>query len=263
MIRVSIITVCLNAASTLERCLASVASQGEGVEHIVIDGGSSDGSLDVIARHASNLAHFETRSDEGIFDALNKGLAHATGAVIGIAHSDDYLEPAAVAAVREAFVASGGNAVLAGMARVHAPRDIATTFIPPAGGDLTYESQRGMPISHAAMFVPRAVYERLGQYDSRYRYAADYEFVLRCLRAGVPFKKMDAVLSNFTLGGRSARYAKRMLKEERCIKIAYGACRMEAWFSYFRSRLSYSAAYLLMRTRLGSRIYFNYLRTSK
>jgi len=260
---VSIITVCLNAAATLERCLSSVASQGEGVEHIVIDGGSTDGSLEIIERHAAQIAYRESRPDNGIFDALNKGLTHATGAVIGIAHADDFLEPGAVTKVRAAFLTTGGTAILAGLARVHASLTAMTTVPGPIAGDLMQASLRGMPISHAAMFVPQKIYDRIGHYDARYRYAGDYDFVLRCLHRGVRIEQMPAVLSNFQLGGRSARYAARMLREERSIKLAYGVSSLKAWAQYFKSRLAYSMAYGLMRSNMGTRVYFKYLRCGK
>lgn len=263
MVTVSIITVCLNAAATLQRCLASVASQGEGVEHIVIDGGSTDGSLEIVERHAAGIAYRASGRDGGIFDALNKGLTHATGGIIGIAHADDFLEPGAVRKAREAFLTSDGTVILAGLTRVHAPLTAVATVTGPMPGDLMKASLRGMPISHAAMFVPRNIYDRIGYYDLRYRYAADYDFVLRCLHAGVRIERLPAVLSNFQLGGRSSRYAAHMLSEERSIKIAHGFSAWTAWAQYFRSRLAYNLAYRLMRSDIGARMYFKYLRFGK
>ena len=88
--KISIVTVCYNSAATIERAIQSVLSQSyPDVEYIVIDGGSADGTVDIIKKYQSKIAHFVSEKDGGIYDAMNKGIALATGDVVGILNSDD------------------------------------------------------------------------------------------------------------------------------------------------------------------------------
>lgn len=90
-IGVSIVTATYNAASTLRHCLASVGAQTASVEHVVVDGGSSDGTLTIIEEHRHSLARIVSEPDRGIYDAMNKGLRLATGEVVGILNADDFI----------------------------------------------------------------------------------------------------------------------------------------------------------------------------
>lgn len=97
----SIITISFNQARYLEECILSIAAQGEPVEHIIIDGGSTDESLEVIRKYEDKITYWISENDKGPANALNKGLAKATGTFIGYINSDDYLLPGALSAVRK------------------------------------------------------------------------------------------------------------------------------------------------------------------
>src|SRR5688572_31882927 len=111
--RISVVTVCYNSHSTIERTLISVAEQTHpDVEHIVIDGGSSDGTLGIIERHRAGLAVVVSERDRGLYDAMNKGWARASGEVVGFLNADDaFSGPDVLAAVAEAFEQTGSEAV--------------------------------------------------------------------------------------------------------------------------------------------------------
>ena len=103
-LQISVITAVFNRAATLDECLRSVQAQTwPGVEHIVVDGASTDGSLDIVRRHQHRLAQVVSEPDRGVYDALNKGIALATGDIVGFMHADDtYATPQALEAVARA-----------------------------------------------------------------------------------------------------------------------------------------------------------------
>ena len=104
VMKVSIITVCYNSAKTIKRTIKSVAEQDyEEIEYIIIDGGSTDGTLDIIDRYKDKISVLVSEPDEGIYDAMNKGIARATGDIIGFMNSDDWYADGAIVAIAEAF----------------------------------------------------------------------------------------------------------------------------------------------------------------
>ncbi|GAA4246840.1 glycosyltransferase [Azospirillum formosense] len=190
----TIITPCLNRAALVAEAVDSVLAQGEvAVEHIVVDGGSTDGTLEVLARYPH--LRVLTGSDRGVYDAINRGLAIARGAVIGHLNSDDLLLPGALAAVArvleaapDADAACGGVTVVetaagsgAGDRRV---REICGYDDPQMKTLRPVDLCRGVPMINARFFR-RGLYERVGLYDPSYRYAGDRDFLIRAWTAGM------------------------------------------------------------------------------
>jgi glycosyltransferase involved in cell wall biosynthesis len=138
-----------------------------------------------------------SEKDKGLYDAMNKGIALATGDVIGILNSDDQYLPGTVKAVHDAFT-TGDADIVYGDVEVHGPD----------GPELYKGSLEGMrrrmTIPHPGCFVSRAAYQRLGTFDTRYRFAADYDFVLRCHLAGARFVPLNRLVARFEGGGLSS-----------------------------------------------------------
>jgi glycosyltransferase involved in cell wall biosynthesis len=207
---VSVVTVVFNGGSRLEQAIRSVLSQNyDNMEFIIIDGGSTDGTLDIVRRYENRIDRWISEPDRGIYDAMNKGITLSSGELIGFLNSDDWYEPGAIAAVAGAYSsAAGGNVVIAGAWNlVFEDIDLVVRAIP------SLKFHLGMPLSHQAMFVPRVVYDSFGVHDLRYRYAADMEMALRLHANKVPFHFLDSVLVNFRTSGASERHSKESGRE--------------------------------------------------
>jgi len=219
---VSIITVTLNAAATLERTLRSVIAQDyPAIEHVIIDGGSTDGTLELIERYREHVAILVTEPDKGISDAFNKGISRSHGEYLGILSADDALTPGAItrSATRLREQPAVGF-VFGHSALMRDGHQVTVNY-----GDSTYATRIGyrMPcLNHSTMLVRRGVHDRLGLYDLRYRLAMDYDFVLRIHRQDVRGLLVDAIQTQTNLGGLSDRHWRDAYREVRDISVAQG-----------------------------------------
>lgn len=182
--KISVITATYEAAFTIETCLASVQAQTHGErEHIVIDGASRDGTLDLLLRHRDLLDCLVSEPDAGIYDALNKGLARASGEVVGFLHADDvYADAGVLARIAQAFADPAVEAVYGDLVYVRRedPERVVRHW---RAGEFTPERLAwGWMPPHPTLYVRRPLYQRLGGFDASYRIAADYEHMLRVLR---------------------------------------------------------------------------------
>lgn len=217
-LRISVVTAVFNRAGTVAQALASVAGQTwPGVEHIVIDGGSTDGTLEILQAHRGQLAVLVSEPDHGIYDALNKGIRHATGDVVGFMHADDLFEsPDSLAQVAAAFADPAVEAVYGDLVyvRQHDPSRVVRYWRagPVEPGCL----ERGWMPPHPTLYVRRGVYQRLGGFDTRFRIAADYECILRFFgRGGIRPVYLPRVLVRMRLGGISNQSVAAMLRKSR------------------------------------------------
>lgn len=204
--KVTVITVCFNSAATLADTLRSVASQSHpDIEHIVIDGGSTDGTVSIVEKERDRISQFVSEPDDGIYDAMNKGLRLATGEIIGFLNSDDVYENAHVirSIVRE-FAAPGLEAVFADAVFVDADR--------PASVLRRYSSRHfgpktiawGWMPAHPTLFLRRSVYERHGGFKTGYRIAGDFEFIARTFsRNEIRYRYLPEVFVRMRNGGVS------------------------------------------------------------
>jgi len=198
---VSIVTVVKNGAAYLEEGMKSVLSQSwPNLEYIIIDGGSTDGTLDIIRKHDDRLAYWLSEPDHGIFDAMNKGIALAGGDLIGLLNADDWYEPGAIEMAATAFLEKGTPGIYYGDKHL-VQVDMGRIYEMPSSLALW----RGMGVCHQAMFVHRNVYQRLGGYDTRYRLAADFDFLVRARRQGVTCIPLKRFIVNFRDTGASAQ----------------------------------------------------------
>lgn len=197
---VTVVTVVLNGAEHLDQTIRSVRDQSyTNIEYLVIDGGSTDGTLDIVRDHAEGIDYWLSEPDRGIYEAMNKGLALARGELIGLLNAGDYYEQDAIAAAVATWRRHGGPGICYGHTYL-LQEDLGLRYEYPASN----EHWRGMGFCHPAMFCHRETYRELGEYDLRYRLAADYDFILRALEGNVSFIPIDAYLVNYRNTGVSA-----------------------------------------------------------
>lgn len=207
--QISIVTPVLNSAATLERCLDSVARQGSAViEHTIVDGGSTDGSTDLVRRRIAEggggvFLRLLSGRDRGIGDAWNKGIAASSGNWIGILNADDWYEQGAVTHLLPRM---SREIILHGRTRLHDPRTGASRESGPLQWipEKHFRPLQKMPAQHPTCFVPRSVYDSVGLFDTNFRLAMDYDFLLRAHLAGVSFEYVPEVIANFSLRGASS-----------------------------------------------------------
>lgn len=180
--KLSIITVALNSAATLPATLRSVlAQQGADIEHIVIDGGSTDGTPQILRSHESLYAgrlRWVSEPDRGIYHAMNKGIAMATGSVIATLNADDHYPSPRTAALALAALATSGADIVYGDARILAP-DGTTRRYYSSAPFRPWQMRLGNMPAHPATFILRSVMDRLGPYREDMRLSADFELLLR------------------------------------------------------------------------------------
>lgn len=194
--KISIVTVVLNGAEHLEQCMQSVLGQDyPNLEYIVVDGGSSDGTLDVIRKYETRLARWISESDQGISDGFNKGIALCTGEIIGLVNADDWLEDNALSEV-----GSMGESADVIYGKLRQWREDGSAYVLDARDDLLIDK---MTLNHPATFVRKSVYDELGGFRLDYRIAMDFELLLRAKVAGKSFAKCEAVLCNMRTAGAS------------------------------------------------------------
>lgn len=204
--KITVITVCFNCQPTLSRALESVASQHWPlVEHIVIDGASTDGTLDIIDRYRPHLTTVVSEPDKGIYDAMNKGLDRATGDVVCFLNADDwYASSQVLAQVAHAMEAHRLDALMgdvgffrAGNSNRMVRRYRSDRFTPER---LAW----GWMPAHPALFMRREVMQRTGHFKTNYRIAGDYEYVVRAFHSHpLRYRHLPEVLVNMQTGGAS------------------------------------------------------------
>lgn len=182
--KISIITVSYNSAATIAATLCSVATQTyTEIEHLIIDGQSSDKTDQVVHAHAHKKLIFSSEPDKGIYDAMNKGVQRATGDVIGILNSDDfYVNENVLNEVAAAFSNDPALDVVLGDVDFVKNGDLKHPIRKyRATGFKTWMFRFGFMPPHPAVFVRKTAYERIGNYKTGYKIAADFDFLLRLL----------------------------------------------------------------------------------
>jgi glycosyltransferase involved in cell wall biosynthesis len=204
--KISVVTVAFNAVQTIEETLESVASQDHGdIEHIVVDGASTDGTIEVLERNRGGLAKLITEPDRGIYDAMNKGIAASTGQVICFLNADDtYSESTVLAKVAEHMSDETLDAVF-GDAEFVKGNDARRVI-------RRYRSDKFRPAriawgwmpAHPALFLRRRAFEQAGKFRTDYRIAGDFELVARMFHGdALRYKYIPEVLVRMRTGGAS------------------------------------------------------------
>ena len=213
--KISLITITYNSEKTIEDTILSVINQDcADIEYIIVDGGSTDNTLNIIERYKPYVSVLISEPDKGISDAFNKGIKSATGDIIGIVNSDDFLAENAINTILANAKNNPDYDVYYGNSIMFSDKD-AYTYKP--GEDLQ-KFPLYMIISHPATFVKKSAYEKYGKYSLDYKCAMDFELLSKMYCEGAKFKYIDEVLTCFRLGGVSKK--KSLLTEEESRKIA-------------------------------------------
>lgn len=213
-LKVSVITSVYNNVSTVQDAIESVLSQSySNIEYIVIDGGSSDGTLDILKNFQDRITHFISEPDKGIYDGLNKGISMATGDVIAFLHSDDlYPDTEIILEVVKAF-SNDIDGVYGDL--IYTPKH-NTNKILRYWKSRPFEkkllSQGWMP-AHPTLFLKKSIYEKYGTFDLAFRIAADYDFLLRILKQNIKVHYLPKVLYKMRVGGESNKNIRNIFRK--------------------------------------------------
>ena len=213
---VSYVTVVRNGAATLERTLASVRAQrGAAVEHLVVDGLSADGTLDIIRRHDDSIDYFVSEPDRGLYDALNKAIPLASGELICVLNADDWLTPDAARLAAQAHRRAGIGAARLITSAAWAERPEGRTLWLPAPMDAG-SWLRCADVCHNGVYASPAAYEASGPYATHLRIAADFRWLMACVDAGVEIVAVDEPTVHYRLGGMSGDTRRHT---EECVQV--------------------------------------------
>lgn len=214
-VTVDVVTVCLNSKSTISRCLDSVRQNRAAINRfIVIDGQSSDGTLDILERNRDIISELVSEKDRGISDAFNKGIARCTGDFVLILNADDWLVEGALAPVIAAL----------------SPQDaVVSPIMASWRGDRVIGHFRSVPeriprhnsMLHPGALVRRDLYATLGGYDIGLRVGMDYDFFCRCYCNGYSIRVLELPLVCFLEGGTSRKLKYRLFRESFRLRRKY------------------------------------------
>mgnify|MGYP001049076334 CR=1 FL=1 len=204
--KISIITVAFNSESTIKDTIESVLAQDyNNIEYIIIDGGSSDGTLDIIKKYKSQIHYFISEPDTGIYDAMNKGIRVATGDIIGILNSDDfYPNNFIISNVAKSFIQEECDAVYGDLVYVNSKDTNKIERYWQSGSYSTSKIKNGWMLPHPTFFVKRSLYTRFGLYNTDLKKAADYQMILNLLyKHNIVVYYIPMILVKMRMGGTS------------------------------------------------------------
>ncbi len=212
--KITIITVCLNSVLTIERSIKSVLSQTyKNIEYIFVDGGSEDGTLDAIKKYDKHVTHIISEKDNGIYDAMNKGLRLAKGTIVYFLNTDDLLYDESVfETVVKTFQRFPLADVVYGNAKlVYEDGENADAVYP---NNLDWNHFRDRSLCHQSVFTKRSAFEKVGLFESQYKLAGDYAWILKSIWVhDLNYQHVPKPLSLFSMSGKHSSPANALLLE--------------------------------------------------
>lgn len=259
--KISVITIAYNSEKTIEQTIRSVIAQNyDNLEYIIIDGASNDSTLEIIKKYTTvyPFIKFRSEADNGISDAFNKGIALATGKLIGLINSDDQLAYGALDAIDRTYRETGAD-VIYGNAIVD---DIENglRLYKKAGKpeQLKYE----MPFIHQSCFICKHVYDSIGRYSEEYNICMDYDMLARIYKQNYKFFNCNVTISIFQYGGTSCKHPIKTINQDMEIAAKYGLSRKEV-FTYKLKHIPINLAKLLLsRLKVWGWIYRKFKKDS-
>lgn len=236
--KISIITVSYNSAAHIEEAIQSVVNQPyENKEYIIIDGGSTDGTLDIINKYKDKIDYFISEPDKGISDAFNKGIKAATGDIIGILNSDDFMMPDVLSKVASQYEDD-----------IDIYRGYCTIWDEKLGTkrDLHPNLKFGVPpfgaiICHESAFITRRLYDKVGTYKVSFRYCMDLDMFIRIYKdKNVKTKFLDICIDTFRTGGASSSPANKLEEERKRLIRENGGSSFDVFTYIMYHRIKYS-----------------------
>lgn len=254
---ITVITVCYNSAGTIRRAFDSILQQTyKCIDYVVIDGSSSDGTIDILKQYEEA---FDSRGiryrwisepDEGIYDAMNKGIAMAQGDIIGTLNSDDFYEPHTLQVIAAAFKKHPDVGIFYGLLRIlRAGKELQIYRYRYENYLLDLEMEIYSATQHPTCFVFRDVYHQIGVFDISFSVAADYDFLIRAMQSSIKFYPLDVVLSNFSWGGISVRMTENDRLKQRNAVLYKNNLLSEDEYRKRQKRLKYTK-YKFIKERL-------------
>ncbi len=206
--KISIITPVYNAAKTIEKTIQSVIYQQieSELEYIIVDGGSTDGTIEIIKRYSDKINIFISEQDKGVYDAMNKGIQHATGDIIGIINADDWYNDGALQIVENIFSQESDISIVYSPIDNYSQGKYLNTFTP---GDLEYLALKFI-LNHPSCFIKKSVYENIGLFNLSYSIAADYDLILRAYISKYHFRYVETPLASYSLDGMTGKLKNRL-----------------------------------------------------
>lgn len=204
--KISIITAVYNSENTIADAIKSVNNQTyNNIEHIIIDGCSTDGSLDVIKKNKSSDSLLVSEPDKGIYDALNKGISFASGDIIGFLHADDlFYNEYVIEEIVKVFEENKCDAVYGNLQYVAKEN---TAKVIRNWTSKTFKKQNlkyGWMPAHPTLYLKKQVYSKFGNFDLKFKIAADYDFMLRILSGGILTHFLSSYFVKMRIGGKSS-----------------------------------------------------------
>lgn len=250
---VSIITVVFNGEATIEQTIKSVLAQSyKNIEYIIIDGGSTDGTINIIRKYENNISYWISEPDEGIYDAMNKGVCLCNGSIVALLNADDYYPTNLIINLVVKSLGLDKNTIYYGDAIIQYD-DIHMQLLKKGILDLT----KGMTLIHQSMFVCKDIYEKNGLYNTKYRYAADLDFTLRTYLANIKYVYIPHTLVNFRYGASSDKYfLKSYLEAFLIIKNNRGIIYSMRYGLIFLKSIFLRSTHTIIRKIFGEAAYF-------
>ncbi len=226
MHKISVITVCFNAAEYIEETIQSVVEQkGVEFEYIIVDGLSTDGTVDIIKRYQDSIDQWVSEADKGIADAMNKGIKLATGDYLIFLHADDYFINTNVLSSALALMGTGVNIYAFDVLYQTKGKQLRKSTRP-----FGFLTNFKTPVMHQGAFCKRELFEKLGGFNISFKIAMDYDFFLRAYKIGSSMEIHHQILSIMRDTGISSRQDWKSLKqrfmEEKRVHIENGPSKL-------------------------------------
>lgn len=216
--RITVITVCYNSVKTIERTIKSVLAQNYSeLEYIIVDGGSTDGTLDIIRKYKKDLSVCISEPDNGLYDAMNKGLERASGEIFAFLNSDDYYAENVLKRVNEYFKTDDIDMVSGNMYICSNESIEKAVYDKSSKENLFFD----VVYPHPALFARRDLYIKYGGFDTSYKIAADSDWVMKVCLGGAKVLCVEDYFTYFSDGGISSKKKYLALEEEYCMALKY------------------------------------------
>ena len=239
-IKFTVITVCFNSEKTIKCTFESILNQTyKNIEYIVIDGNSSDSTLQIIKSYQQKFTEkgisyrWISEPDRGIYDAMNKGINLSEGNLIGILNSDDWYETNALENIKNLYNKSNADFIHGNLNLYSPEKEFIKTLKPKKN----YIVKRKMPFFHPTSFVSKKIYNKLDGYSLNYKICSDYDLIIKIINNNFKISYLDKVITNFTIGGVSTTSIKEALQESHFVRINNGYNRVSSKLNYYLESL--------------------------
>lgn len=235
--RITIVTITYNSEATIEDTIRSITEQDyPALEYVIIDGGSTDRTLDVIRKYNDRIQVVVSEPDNGISDAFNKGIIHASGEIVGIINSDDILLPGALQKVAEHYESQVD--VYSGLILFWNEKS-GETF--PSYPEMSFDRLRlQYGVAHPARFIRKDAYQRYGLYREDLHYMMDVELLCRFYKQGARFLLIEEPLAKFRIGGTTSDSIYKKKDDYRIFVKSFGGSSWDFHWIWFQAVVKYN-----------------------